>query len=796
MTPRILPLLLLLLLWLNGCGLQPKVSPTEEQSRVEYDLLINLPAEPIDYQETIRPILDRRCVVCHGCYDAPCQLKLSSMEGLRRGASPVKVYDGARIKPMAPTRLFVDAKMPEEWREKGFHGVMHEQGSHADAESNLDDSVIYQMLRLKQLHPQPRVGMLSDEVDVTLDREQTCPTRETVEAYAEEHPLWGMPYGLPNLRDDEYRLLVQWIAQGAPGEDVARSSEIAIPQIERWYRFLNRSDLKHRLAARYIYEHLFQAHIHLAGTGPREFYRLVRSATSSGQPVDEIASLRPYDDPGRQFYYRLVPYQPSVVLKDHNVYEWSDARLQRYKELFIAPDYAVTEFPGYALGIASNPFKTFAQIPLESRYRFLIDDAKYFIEGFIKGPVCRGQVALNVIEEQFWVFFIDPEAKTLGNDSAFVHAQADLLQMPANIDTLNFFSIWTDYWEREKQYLEVREGHFEDVRKRELDKALAYIWDGEGSNPNAALTVFRHFDSASVRHGLQGNYPETAWIIDYPLFERIHYLLVAGFDVYGSVGHQLNTRLYMDFLRMEGEIFFLALLPVEDRRRIRDAWYVGIHAQVDSRFDQPMKWLEVDSVGGYQTDDPQRELYQALESRLGKVAGKLDYINRCGLNECQGEMPQQQELDVDLAMQRLVAVRGEIMEVFPDVSFVRVVNGLNGEDDLAYTLVRNKAYTNLTRMLEDEDRRDRSNDSLTVLKGLEGSYPNFFFVVKREEIEAFVDRFTQITHRKEYEAFVALYGIRRTNQRFWEHADWFHDWSERNGPVVAGIYDLNRYRNR
>ena len=80
--------------------------------------------------------------------------------------------------------------------------------------------------------------------------------------------------------------------------------------------------------------------------------------------------------------------------------------------------------------------------------------------------------------------------------------------------------------------------------KAKLD--LSLIWDGEGRNPNAALTIFRHFDSASVVQGFVGAPPKTAWVIDYPLFERIFYLLVAGYDVYGNVGHQLNSRLYMD----------------------------------------------------------------------------------------------------------------------------------------------------------------------------------------------------------------------------------------------------------
>mgnify|MGYP000732865784 CR=1 FL=1 len=39
----------------------------------------------------------------------------------------------------------------------------------------------------------------------------------------------------------------------------------------------------------------------------------------------------------------------------------------------------------------------------------LLDEAEFFIMNFIKGPVCRGQMALDVIQDRFWVFFIDPD---------------------------------------------------------------------------------------------------------------------------------------------------------------------------------------------------------------------------------------------------------------------------------------------------------------------------------------------------------------------------------------------------
>ncbi|HKU43734.1 MAG TPA: hypothetical protein VJR89_36495, partial [Polyangiales bacterium] len=69
-------------------------------------------------------VFERRCVVCHGCYDAPCQLKLESIRGAERGASPAQVYDTARLTAAEPTRLGIDAQSVAEWRAKGFHGVL------------------------------------------------------------------------------------------------------------------------------------------------------------------------------------------------------------------------------------------------------------------------------------------------------------------------------------------------------------------------------------------------------------------------------------------------------------------------------------------------------------------------------------------------------------------------------------------------------------------------------------------------------------------------------------------------
>jgi len=754
------------------------------------------------YEGNIKPILDRRCVVCHGCYDAPCQLKLSSNEGLQRGASKENIYNPRRITNMEPTRLFIDAKNTQEWRSRGFMPVLNSSLNEGrqSLENNLNNSVLYHLLRLKNQHPQPSEDQLPDSFSLELDREQSCPTLETVDDFAQEHPLWGMPYAMPNLTKQEYQTLVSWLAQGAQAPKPVGPSDTVLPQIKQWELFLNQSSNKQRLVNRYIYEHLFHAHIHFTGSPEREFYRLVRSSTPSGEKINEVSALRPYDDPGvAPFYYRLLRYHPSIVVKNHIVYEFSNERMERYRTLFLSPDYEVSKLPSYDPEITSNPFKVFSNIPASSRYRFLLDDARFFIEGFIKGPVCRGQIALNVIEDQFWVMFFNPEQPVITNNVQFIGEMANELKVPANGGSnLDFFDIWSDYWKGQRRYMERKQAWFKTIGKHDLDHAMDYIWDGDGRNPNAALTVFRHFDSGSVAYGFVGDSPETAWVIDYPLFERIHYLLVAGFNVYGNIGHRMSTRIYMDFLRMEGEDYFLAFLPANRRKEIRDSWYVGQRSSVEKLFSAPQEWLSTEAVVGYKTNDPQEELYQKIKNRLASVAQQAKAKNNCGRVACEKESAEEDFQRVDRAMNDIAQLKGESLYAFPDVAFVQV-RMKKSEQDLAYTLIRNKAYKNVTSFLADELERDRSDidqDTMTVVKWLEGSYPNFFFSVALSELDDFTERCTAIRNHEDYEKFVDQYGVRRTNPEFWKLADWFQDELAQKKPVMSGLFDLNRYQNR
>ena len=100
------------------------------------------------------------------------------------------------------------------------------------------------------------------------------------------------------------------------------------------------------MTARYLYEHLFLAHVKF-GTPTNEFFELVRSKSAPGQPLELIPTVRPYDDPGvERFFYRFRKIHSTIVHKTHMVFDLDDAQMRRFEELFIEPEWLQPPAPG------------------------------------------------------------------------------------------------------------------------------------------------------------------------------------------------------------------------------------------------------------------------------------------------------------------------------------------------------------------------------------------------------------------------------------------------------------------
>lgn len=730
-----------------------------------------------EYLQYVKPVLDTRCVVCHGCYDAPCQLKLSSPEGIDRGLSKKRIYNGTRLFASEPSRLLYDATNTAQWREKNFSPVLNERTQTEQA--NLADSVLYNALVLKQSSPLPAEDVLDDEFDFSLNREQTCATMGEFNHFASNKPHAGMPYGLPGVSRSEFQYLEKWLKNGGKMAHIKAPSKAVLSQVKRWESFLNQDGLKYQLAARYIFEHWYLAHIYFPEDGPKSFFKLVRSTTPPGQEINLVNTRRPYDDPGvERVYYRLMQERSTILAKTHLPLSLDDSKLARLHQQFIEQDYKVEKLPSYRVDVASNPFKTFSAIPVKSKYQFMLDESELIIMGFIKGPVCRGQIALNVINDQFWVAFADPDKVATPAVEEMLLQHEDALELPAAEESNALpISSWVKYSKRQNQYLKAKAELADKIFKDDENLTTDMLWQGEGINKNAALTIFRHFDSATVVKGLIGQEPKTMWVLDYALFERIHYLLVAGFDVYGNVGHQLITRLYMDFLRLEGEQNFLAFLPKEVRKELKANWYRKAPLSLTAFFEDSKEFSQPTGIA-YKTNEHQHELYGLIKKALKPVLSpRYDYKK------------------VPKDLQAINTMPAKAINLLPQVSFVLVKEGDN--EHAAYSIIHHNAHYNISSLLNEEGQRAYSEDTVTIVPGFIGDYPEaIWYLHNEQQVSEFAKQMPLLKTEQDYRDLKAELAIRRTHPQFWQYSDILHQVAKQYRGIEYGLFDYNRLENR
>jgi hypothetical protein len=354
-----------------------------------------------------------------------------------------------------------------------------------------------------------------------------------------------------------------------------------------------------------------------------------------------------------------------------------------------------------------------------------------------------------------------------------------------------------DYRERYKAFYQAKMCLYEQEAPE--GEGIEAIWRGWRPGDDPLLTVYRHFDSASLHEGPLGDLPRTLWVIDYAQFERIYYALVAGFDVFGNVSHQVNVRRYMDYLRMEGELNFVQFLPPEARIATFQSWYVGVEALEDTKSQEIM--TDRPTRVRYQTSDPKRELVERLvdDHLLDSLQIGFDPIN---YRRDEREVP----------MPPSFSTREDVLDglralTAPGTGFIRHLNsseanvlwvrirGYRGEDRMI-SMVINRWHDNVSSLFLEKDFLDPAKDTIDFHRGAIGSYPNYFLDVAAEDIPDFFDMLENFDESPEYRAKFNRYGVNRAEDRFWELYDWFQAKADETDPVNAGLYDLNRYASK
>ncbi|MDH3973137.1 MAG: fatty acid cis/trans isomerase [Deltaproteobacteria bacterium] len=828
-------------------------------------------SDPKDvYTNKIKPIFEKRCVVCHACYDSPCNLVLTSYDGLTRGGHNYDPY-GTNVKGIDKQRLGKDAKTVAQWRANGFHEVV-DQNPASSASEKIEKSLLIKFVQLGAKNNKPgnilqrkppknkECVRSAEEFDGLFKKSffsYLNPFSLSKKEKIRKNSALGMPFGLPPLDEKQISSLTSWVEAGSPGptkttEEAAGkvSNPVYIKIAER---FLNRGHLfpgsdekkgrKYRWTAKYLYEHLYMAHLHHE-ENPGEFFELVRSSTKKG-PIKEIVTEFSYDNPGREFWYRLKKVTQTIVYKNHIVYSLSNENFKRINELFIDIPWPDEESEGGA-GIPEvnwdnpNPFVNFAPIPAKIRYQWLIENSKVMVDLFTRGPVCNGGTATYAVRDYFWVMFMDPDSDISLNIPGFFNMKsgsrnkngkltmAELLMVPP----LNPNEYEQPFFYTKRQY------EYEKFHAKMLAQSFpeglseADIWNGEykekyyetSNNQNALLTVYRHDLSVSVHLGRMGNVPKTAWVLDYPTFERIYYNLVAGFDVYGSLLHKLRTRIYMERLRREAEDNFIVFLPEEMRIPVRESWYkkdkqkpdkkefypFDVKSKVERKYSGRMPAI----LGGIQPKDLGEGGYEKAGRQFMRrmvdlvfskgTSGYPDTLNdhHFAGTTFKGELPETFEgkdlnrgrdwMELLSLLTRLADVKKPFVKFFKDVSYLALTQE-EGKKTIYFTIIANKSHKSMNVIFAEKQTRDPENDTLHFVPDLVISYPNQFYEVPLAELPKFITMVEAMKKEEDYKAFEEIYGIQKSNEKFWTYFDDLQKNIWDKYPVFGGIIDFNRY---
>lgn len=742
------------------------------------------------YLDKIQPIFNRRCIVCHGCLDSPCLLKLTCYEGLLRGARKVNP-DATHLFAEKPVRLHDEPSLAA-WREQGFCSVVEQQGP---PEERPAKSILFRMLVAGTEHNQPPFDLQPLEPVYQSVNTHICPcTQGGIDAYLKKRPTAGMPFGLPALSADENQLFSEWITAGSPGptaDVMAEVEKLAQPEvIARWEAFLNQPAALSPLVSRFIFEHAFLATLHY-DESPGEYFRLVRSTTPPIQvkndadgkqvvvpsPVHEIKTARPYDTPYLdgvdKVYYRLKKVTEARVQKSQFVWQLDDARLKRLEELFFQVDPIADKSlaPGYS---SHNPFEVFQAIPARSRAQFLVENSHLIVSGMIRGPVCIGNLATYAIKDNFWVFFVDP-----AHDPSVLKPELGLQS-------------WNDFMD----YGIEGNAVYNEAYNRMLDKykptgyQIDDVWDGNQKNSNAWLTILRNETNATVLRGRQGGIPPTFWMIDYSGFERLYYSLVVNYEYYGSVEQKLATWEFMSRLRQEFEDNFLRLLPVDDRQKYRDLWTRGIGQEL--LFRMPFPGEEAGQGIDMQGLDPISGVLSKIQRRCTEaVSGPRDLLNP-------GNKPDVKLTDpvVDFAGWEAVVstltmrTQLKFTRFLPSNTFIRLTKG---KERRVYSLVANRSYAFNNVVFDENGARQPELDTMSAYHGLVGDFPNLIIDLKLEQASACLTELNAVSTPAQWTAWKNKYGTLRNTAAFWPLLDWLTDWNFQNRQPDAGYFDLKYY---
>lgn len=736
-----------------------------------------------DFFGKIQPIFERRCVVCHSCFEAPCQLKLTSPQLLMRGATQ-HITTGHLTASLRTDLLFTLA----EQRKGGFYSVIPEKPG--------QDSLMGALLK----EGNDRNGLPPEEYVPPEKRQCVASTVKWNELNSLEKKKLGMPYYMAPIEEQEYKDLTAWIDKGAPLPSEKELDVLAQPKspkvIQHWEDFMNAPAWKARWTSRYLYEHLFTAHLYFEES-PGEFYEIVRSKTAAPEKIEEIAAERPYTMPSEwvnDFSYRLRKVQQTIVQKQHFVYKISKNTISELQKLFWEPKWNSSPEAKPFSFEDRNPFIAFEHIPANSRYRWMLKNAKMLLDMDMRSDNCHGEGATGPLHESFLVLFLKPESDVTVQIPDFFKYANPYLGM-TNVSFSNVL-LQAEYKSNQVAYSKIKQHYQQHL----FPKGLAFedIWNGEQGTQMPLFTITHHEKTASVHDGAFGPQQRVSLLFDYATFERLYYNCVALTTLFDKITDKMGTVWYLRDVGREVEEQMLSFIPEDLRETVRAEWIQGEGTRNrydDSRFALPFnenllarKDLSV---------DPKRPFESMMDYMLlksGRFTQQIVGNNHYPISKGSNEYYKFKALS-EYMSQEIVAGEGHRAQHFPNISYI-AVEGPSGVH--YYTVVANRYYDYVNYIPyraapADKLGRHAAKDYLTIFQDIQINYPGKIYVVKEAEVESFMNKMKSVSSREKYVKFDKTYGLQKMSPQFWQTIDAIQSHFIQLDPINNGILDLGEY---
>jgi len=113
-----------------------------------------------------------------------------------------------------------------------------------------------------------------------------------------------------------------------------------------------------------------------------------------------------------------------------------------------------------------------------------------------------------------------------------------------------------------------------------------------------------------------------------------------------------------------------------------------------------------------------------------------------------------------------------------------------------FSLLRNTGHSNVAHVLDEKAELLPAENTLTVVPGFIGAYPNAIYRVTPRELAAFTAALGSLGAEPDYRAFADRYAIRRTSPAFWAASDALIDAYGQWSPPDAALFDYGRLENR